>query len=354
MTVTDLLTKLSYQTFQQSKTSFGLAHKTLSSQLRNWIAPLPPGQTKRVSPEAIDRLRQRLSQLLDVDWQDAERGVYPTHVLFDNPWDEFFAYYPWLCLDMPRTWIRAQNRQYRDLPSDCDRQNYPDYYLQNFHYQTDGYLSEQSANLYDLQVDILFNGAADAMRRRVLAPLKRGLETFKNAGTAQLRLLDVACGTGRTLKFLRETFPKASLVGTDLSAAYLRKADRLLSQQPGELPQLIRANAEELPFVENYFHGIACVFLFHELPAPVRGRIIEQCYRVLQPGGVLAICDSIQLSDSPEFSAIMENFTLTFHEPFYQNYIADNIEVRLEAAEFTDIATEVHFMSKYWIARKPR
>ena len=55
--------------------------------------------------------------------------------------------------------------QCRDLPDTTDPSLYPDYY-QNFHHQTDGYLSDHQA-LYDLQVEILFNGSADAMRRRV-------------------------------------------------------------------------------------------------------------------------------------------------------------------------------------------
>lgn len=50
--------------------------------------------------------------------------------------------------------------------------------MQNFHHQTNGYLSDLSANLYDLQVEIFFGGLADAMRRYILAPLKRGLAKF--------------------------------------------------------------------------------------------------------------------------------------------------------------------------------
>ena len=33
----------------------------------------------------------------------------------------------------------------------------PRYYMQNFHYQTDGWMSEGSAELYDFQVEVLFN-----------------------------------------------------------------------------------------------------------------------------------------------------------------------------------------------------
>ena len=44
--------------------------------------------------------------------------------------------------------------------------------MRNFHHQTDGYLSDFSASIYDLQVEILFNGSADSMRRRIIKPIK--------------------------------------------------------------------------------------------------------------------------------------------------------------------------------------
>ena len=234
-----------------------------------------------------------------------------------------------------------------------DKVGYPEYYLQNFHYQTDGYLSDMSANLYDLQVEILFNGAADAMRRRILAPLKQGLQAFADVPAQQLKVLDVACGTGRALRMLRSTLPKASLHGTDLSPAYLRKANQSLSEISGELPQLLQANAEELPYQDNYFHGLTSVFLFHELPAAARQNVINEAYRVLQPGGVLVICDSMQATDSPEFQPMMNNFPAIFHEPYYRHYANDNLEERLTSAGFINIEVENYFVSKYWTAYKP-
>ena len=152
---------------------------------------------------------------------------------------------------------------------------------------------------------------------------------------------------------VRAALPQASLFGTDLSPAYLRKANELLSQIPGELPQLLQANAEELPYLDNYFHAVTSVFLFHELPATVRQTVIEQCFRVTKPGGVFIICDSIQLSDSPELEHIMDSFHETFHEPYYRHYTTDNLLERLQRVGFENIETQVHFMSKYFIAHKP-
>ncbi|MBW4649256.1 MAG: class I SAM-dependent methyltransferase [Kastovskya adunca ATA6-11-RM4] len=352
--MSETITKLAYQSFQQGKSYFGLAHKVISSQLLNLVAPpVNELKTKPVDPKLLLKIQQRLNQIIETDWEDSQRGVYPSSLLFDNPWEDFFLYYPAIWLDMPNIWERANQKRHQEFSPDIPTAGYPSYYLQNFHHQTDGYLSDWSANLYDLQVEILFNGSADAMRRRVLAPLKQGLKAFDTVPPHQIRVLDTACGTGRTLKFIRGMLPEASLFGTDLSPAYLRKANQLLSENPGELPQLIQANAEELPYLDNYFHGITCVFLFHELPPAVRQRVIEQCFRVTQPGGVFVICDSIQAIDSPEMMPMMENFPTMFHEPYYRSYINDDLVERLEKAGFENISTENHFMSKYWVAYKP-
>ncbi|AFY81727.1 class I SAM-dependent methyltransferase [Oscillatoria acuminata] len=351
--MTDHLTKVAYQTVQNSKTYFSLAHKSISTQLLKTFAPPRESQTNPISPKLLMLIRERLDRLIETDWNDAERGIYPTDLLFDHPWEDFLRHYPLLCLDMPQVWMRSQQNKHQEFASDIDTTRYPAYYLQNFHHQTDGYLSENSANLYDLQVELLFNGSADAMRRRILAPLKRSLNTWPAIPQNQLRILDVACGTGRTLKFLRGMLPKAALFGIDLSPAYLRKANEILSQIPGELPQLSQANAEEIPYRDDYFHGVTSVFLFHELPAHARQTVINECFRVLKPGGSLTLCDSIQVSDSPELKEVMENFPQIFHEPYYRNYIQDDLVQRLETAGFTDIQTETHFMSKYWTACKP-
>ena len=351
--MSDTITKLTYQTFQNSKNYFGLAHKYLSSQVMGLVSPQLKPKSSPLTPALLLKLQARLNQLLDADWQDAEKGVYPHSLLFDNPWADFFRYYPEVWLDMPQIWERANQKKHQDFSPDISTAGYPSYYLQNFHHQTNGYFSDLSANLYDLQVEILFGGSADAMRRRIIAPLRLGLKAFDSVPPQQVRILDVACGTGRTLKLTRSALPQASLFGTDLSPAYVRKANQLLSEIPGELPQLLHANAEELPYLNNYFHALTCVFLFHELPGAVRQRVIEQCYRVTQPGGVFVICDSIQVSDSPEMKPVMESFHEIFHEPYYKNYITDDLIERLEKAGFQNISTEVHFMSKYLIAHKP-
>ena len=63
--------------------------------------------------------------------------------------------------------------------------------------------------------------------------------------------------------------------------------------------------------------------------------------------------DSIQKSDSPEFSIVMDNFQRVFHEPYYRDYINDDITARLTSIGFEDVSAESHFMTRVWSAHKP-
>ncbi len=350
------LAKLAYQTLQKGKGAFSLAHKDMSLRLLKTMAPDTLAKTLPLAPGTIKALHGAMDALLERDWQDGEDGIYPTELLFSGPWKDWAVRYPLLWLDQPATWDRLRRRDFRDLPKTINRQHYPDYYLQNFHNQTDGYLSDHSAALYDLQVEILFNGAADPMRRRLLRPLKH---TLPRLGTGRnpsrpLRILDLATGTGRTMHQLWAAFPRSQLVGCDLSEAYLRQAGRWLAERPGgELPQLVQANVEAVPFVDSWFDAVTCVFLLHELPRPARANCMKEAFRLLKPGGVLAVLDSIQPKDSPQFKVLSENFRRVYHEPFYGDYMADTIENHLDQAGFELVLSETHFLSRLWLARRP-
>ena len=344
----DPVTKLAYRILQTGKGLAGLLHKQASDGLMHSLVPESAPRTLPLTPAMAEALKASRDCLLERDWNDAALGIYPTSLLFDTPWLSWARRYPLIWLDTPSILERRQRRDVKAVPDTINRENYPDYYLQTFHHQTDGYLSDHSATLYDLQVEILFNGTADVMRRRILAPLKRALGTVQPRRGRSLRVLDVATGTGRTLRQLRAALPDADLVGTDLSAAYLREANRLLSRLPGECPQLVRANAEALPFADDSFDAVSCVFLLHELPRQARARVLEQCERVLRPGGVMVLADSIQLADSPEFRTVMENFHRVFHEPYYKDYVMDDIDAHFRSAGFEQLLSESHFMVRVW------
>ena len=83
------------------------------------------------------------------------------------------------------------------------------------------------AQRYDTQVEVLFNGAANATRRQALPPLR---EVFAGRDQRRLMLLDVGCGTGRFLDFVKQVWPRLPVIGLDLSEAYVREAKRHLTR----------------------------------------------------------------------------------------------------------------------------
>ena len=229
----------------------------------------------------------------------------------------------------------------------ADVSGYPDYFVQDFHFQKGGYLAEGSARLYDVQVETLFYGAAAAMRRMAMRPIAKVVSGRDQRNVA---LLDVACGTGRLLREIRLQYPAMRLTGLDLSPAYLREAERHLSGL--RRVELIAANAEEIPLRSGSQDIVTTVFLFHELPGEVRRRVAREMARVLKPGGWLVFIDSIQMGDRPGWDGLLEAFPQRYHEPYYRQYAIDDLDGIFTDAGLRAQATATAFLAKMMVRAK--
>jgi ubiquinone/menaquinone biosynthesis C-methylase UbiE len=223
----------------------------------------------------------------------------------------------------------------------------PEYYAQDFHFQTGGYLTEGSARLYDVQVETLFMGSAGPMRRAALAPVAHFMA---GRDQRQVTLLDVACGTGRFLRQVRLTYPAMQLKGLDLSQPYLDEARRQLKGLRGA--ELIEAAAESIPLASESVDIVTSTFLFHELPPEVRRAVAAEMARVLKPGGMLVFLDSLQMGDRPGWDGLIEAFPERFHEPYYRHYAIDDLDALFTAAGLEPELTTTPFLSKLMVRRK--
>jgi ubiquinone/menaquinone biosynthesis C-methylase UbiE len=226
---------------------------------------------------------------------------------------------------------------------------YPAYYLQNFHYQSGGWFTDESADLYDTQVEALFSGTADAMRRAALAEISREL---KGRDQRTQRLLDVACGNGRFLEKVLGVFPKLPVTGLDLSPSYTDAARARLSLW--RQADVIQDAAETMP-LESASQDIAVsIFLFHELPPKVRPQVLAEIFRTLKPGGLFVLADSVQFGDYPAMDGLLEYFPHGFHEPYYKGYLEWNLASALETAGFVKERETLAFLTKVTTWRRPR
>mmetsp|Transcript_8963 Transcript_8963/g.39458 ORF Transcript_8963/g.39458 Transcript_8963/m.39458 type:complete len:320 (+) Transcript_8963:67-1026(+) len=186
-------------------------------------------------------------------------------------------------------------------------------------------------------------------------------------------VVELACGTGRFLTFARDNYPKMDVTGLELSPFYLAEARKngayweklrrrkqsspvglvteTLSRVGGlakaaGLPvppvpsarrddvqdeagketlgscEYVQAQAEKMPFPDASFDAITCVYLLHELPPEARREVAKEAARVLRPGGVLILADSIQLGDRPRMDKNLGRFG-DFNEPYYRSYIEE-------------------------------
>lgn len=291
---------------------------------------------------------RRYSALLERDLLNVRERLYPRALLFELPMFGYARVLPALLENAPRVMMRRVARDFFDLPGEVDLSGYPEYYRQTFHWQTDGYLSRRSAALYDVAVELLFLGTADVMRRQVIPPVTRFLRSHPRNGHP-LRLLDVGCGTGRTLAQLSHAHPALELNGVELSPFYADYARERLGRR---VASLVAANAEELPFRDGSFDVVTSVFLFHELPRGARRRVFGELARVLRPGGLLVVEDSAQLREAKELELFMRSFAREFHEPFFEDYVSDDLEELCAGAGLELVLVESHFVSKVVAAKK--
>src|SRR5690606_20037317 len=248
--------------------------------------------------------------------------------------------------DLPSAHARRNARDASTASTEA-RDDLPDYFVQDFHFQTGGYLTDDSAKLYDLQVETLFYGAAGAMRRQGLRPIAKFM---RGRDQRQVRLLDVACGTGRFLRAVRLAYPAMKLTGLDLSKPYLDEAQRHLD---GLRPvDWIAANAEAIPLVDASQDIVTTVFLFHELPGEVRRRVAREMARVLKPGGLLVFIDSLQMGDRPGWDGLLEAFPTRFHEPYYRHYAIDDLDTVFREVGLETVEQSTAFLARMMVRRK--
>ncbi|HTA92334.1 MAG TPA: class I SAM-dependent methyltransferase [Polyangiaceae bacterium] len=305
----------------------------------------PFGKRRGVRPRPSDTraLQRELEALLDQDCKNVEQGLYPMRLLFDMPVADYLRQLPSLVTEVVRSLRRSRQRLVRDLPPDVDLAAYPEYFRRNFHWQTDGYLSERSAAVYDVGVEFLFLGTADVMRRQIVPPVTRHLRARAKA-LGPARILDIACGTGSALNQLALAHPEEKYWGLDLSPYYLHHASRRLEHVRNL--SLVNENAEHMPLAAASFDVVTSVFLFHELPARARLNVLAEMRRVLKPSGLLVIEDAAQLCEASDLGVFLENFAGSMNEPFFADYIATDLSEAISQAGFRVDAVDRCFLSK--------
>lgn len=352
----DPLTKLAvrarFSAAQSARVAWYTAHAYAMKRLNKRLEPSLPGTPKTIKKPTRPvpserRLLADVGALMLRDLSNVEAGYYPM------PNDEkgglaglikrsraFFK-------DVPKVARRRRLDAHQEVFTEDQKGKKPRYYLQNFHFQTDGWLSEESADLYDFQVETLFYGSAAAMRRQGLVPLA---QLLRQSDQRKIAYADIACGNGPFLTTALAAYPRLRGTGIDLSLPYLNKAQ---IAAPNRRATFMVGKAEQLPLADDSLDIASVVYLFHELPPKIRAEVSREIARVLKPGGTLIFVDSLQTGDDPDYDGLLELFPQLFHEPYYTSYMADDLIGTFKQAGLELVQQSTAFVSKVCTFRKP-
>ncbi len=104
------------------------------------------------------------------------------------------------------------------------------------------------------------------------------------------RVLDVATGAGHTAIALAPHV--AHVVASDITDEMLAQAGKMAADKGLANLETARADAGALPFADQSFDLVTCRLAAHHFPDPAA--FVGEAWRVLKPGGTLALVDNIR------------------------------------------------------------
>lgn len=106
-----------------------------------------------------------------------------------------------------------------------------------------------------------------------------------------IHVIDIACGPGDFLEYLKDRDNEINIAGTDIAPGMVTYAREKL----GEKASIFEADSEKLPFEDGSFDVVTIMMAFHHFPDQLKS--LEEVRRVLKSGGNCFIADVIASSD---------------------------------------------------------
>ena len=150
---------------------------------------------------------------------------------------------------------------------------------------------------YDLMNRLMTGGRDVAWRRLAVREVLRGRDP------AQLRILDVATGTGDLALALRSA-GAADVVGLDFSAAMLDRAKRKEAMATSDRSICwVEDDAMSLPFADQSFDAVTVAFGLRNMPSYQAA--LSEMFRVIRPAGALVCLETTPLQ-APVLRAVFD------------------------------------------------
>jgi ubiquinone/menaquinone biosynthesis C-methylase UbiE len=149
-------------------------------------------------------------------------------------------------------------------------------------------------------------------------------------------VLDMGCGFGKSTMPFALLSPKVEIKGVDLAAPCLRVAAHTARSKGCTNVRFKQAHAAQTGYEDGSFDLVTSTMFLHEIPPKVLDKVLDECRRVLKPGGRIVHLDFWHFPDA---------FTRFLHyghgrrnnEPYMQPLAELDLPQVLQNNGFTDI-----------------
>lgn len=164
------------------------------------------------------------------------------------------------------------------------------------------------------------------------------------------RVLDLAGGTGDlTAKFSRLVGPQGQVILSDINDSMLRVGrERLVDRGIVGNVEYVQANAECLPFADNYFNAITIAFGLRNVTD--KDKALRSMYRVLKPGSPLLVLEFSKpdkflspIYDAYSFKLLPLMGKLVANDPESYQYLAESIRMHPDQETLKGMMEEAGF-----------
>ncbi|MFN6560661.1 MAG: class I SAM-dependent methyltransferase [Nostoc sp. ChiSLP01] len=100
------------------------------------------------------------------------------------------------------------------------------------------------------------------------------------------KILDMGCSVGHSTLPYVDAYPDAEVHAIDIGAPMLRYA-HARAESLGKRVHFSQQNAEHTNFADESFDLVVSHILLHEIPPPAVRKVMQECYRLLAPGGMM-------------------------------------------------------------------
>ena len=136
-------------------------------------------------------------------------------------------------------------------------------------------LFSEVSKKYDLMNDIMSFGTHRLWKKRLIE--------IMNINSKD-KIIDVGSGTGDLTKIILKENKNALIYSVDLNLEMLNEAKKQFNDQQKKNIKFINANAENLPFENNFFDKYVISFCLRNITYIEKA--LHESFRILKPGGI--------------------------------------------------------------------